>query len=113
MNPQLQTPVVLMVFNRPATTRAVFDAIAAARPRTLLIVADGPRRSRPADQRLCAEVRDIVSQVDWPCEVLTNYADSNLGCEERVVSGLNWAFSQVEEAIILEDDCLPNETFFP
>jgi hypothetical protein len=113
MNQELQTPVVFMVFNRPATTRAVFRAIAAAQPRTLLIVADGPRRSRPGDEELCEEVRAIVSQVDWPCQVLTNFADSNLGCEERVVSGITWAFSQVGEAIILEDDCLPHETFFP
>lgn len=112
MNQELQTPVVLMVFNRPATTRTVFRAIAAAQPRTLLIIADGPRRSRPADERLCEEVRAIVSQVDWSCEVLTNFADSNLGCEERVASGITWAFSQVEEAIILEDDCVPNESFF-
>jgi len=55
----------------------------------------------------------VVSNVDWGCEVLTNFSAGNLGCMQRVVSGLNWAFSLVEEAIILEDDCLPQATFFP
>jgi hypothetical protein len=76
-------------------------------------VADGPRASHPGDDQLCRQVRSIISDIDWPCEVLSNFAHSNLGCEERVVSGLNWAFDEVEEAIILEDDCLPQQTFFP
>lgn len=107
------TPVVLLVFNRPRTTRLVFDAIAKARPAQLLVVADGPRRNRVGEADLCRQVRAIVERVDWPCEVQTNFAAENLGCRERVISGLNWVFSLVEEAIILEDDCLPDPTFFP
>jgi len=61
---------------------------------------------------MCAKTRDIVRQVDWNCEVSTDYADGNMGCQKRVSSGLDWAFSLVEEAIILEDDCLPDPTFF-
>jgi hypothetical protein len=106
-------PVVLIVFNRPATTRRVFDRIAEARPAKLLIVADGPRRDRPGEEILCQDVRDIVSAVDWPCEVLTNFSPSNLGCGQRIITGLDWAFSLVEEAIVLEDDCLPDMSFFP
>jgi hypothetical protein len=103
----------LIVFNRPATTRRVFDRIAEARPAKLLIVGDGPRRDRPGEEILCQDVRDIVSAVDWPCEVLTNFSPSNLGCGQRIITGLDWAFSVVEEAIILEDDCLPDLSFFP
>jgi hypothetical protein len=108
-----QTPVVMIVFNRPRTTRMVFDAIAKIRPAKFLVVADGPRANKPGELELCAQVREIVRGVDWPCELLTNFADSNLGCQERVISGLDWVFSQVEEAIILEDDCLPDVSFFP
>ena len=108
----LKTPVVLIVFNRPALTRKVFSRVAAARPEQLLIVADGPRADRDGERERCVEVRAIVSAVDWPCRVLCNFADSNLGCRRRVISGLNWAFEQVEEAIILEDDILPDPTFF-
>jgi hypothetical protein len=109
---RLHTPVVLIVFNRPALTRRVFDAIATARPSHLLIIADGPRDARPGEKQLCDEVRKIVSSVDWPCKVDTNFSERNLGCRRRVKSGLDWVFSLVEEAIILEDDCLPNPAFF-
>lgn len=109
---QLDTPVVMIVFNRPDLTRLVFRTVAEAKPRKLFVIADGPRPSRPEDDLLCSEVRSIFKGVDWPCDVLTDFADSNLGCEQRVVSGLTWAFSQAEEAIILEDDCLPDQTFF-
>lgn len=109
----MRTSVILIVFNRPETTRRVFEAIAKARPGRLLIIADGPRKNRTGEAQLCAEVRRIVSNVDWPCQVDTNFADENMGCRRRVISGLNWAFSLVEEAIILEDDCLPDQSFFP
>jgi hypothetical protein len=109
----LSTPVVFVVFNRPKSTQIVFNAIAQAKPAHLLIVADGPRRGIADETERCQEVREIVHKVDWPCEVHTNFASENLGCQERIISGLNWAFSCVEEAIILEDDCLPHPTFFP
>lgn len=108
-----ETPVALFIFNRPDTTRRVFQAIAQVQPAKLLLIADGPRANNPSDAAACPEVRDIVSRVDWPCEVFTNFAGRNLGCQERMISGLNWVFSLVEEAIILEDDCLPDLTFFP
>ncbi|MEW5957810.1 MAG: glycosyltransferase family A protein [Chloroflexota bacterium] len=111
-NWQLQTPVAFLVFNRPDTTEQVFKAIAQTRPPQLLVVADGPRPNRPGEAEKCAAVRRIIERVDWPCEVLTNYAETNLGCGRRVSSGLDWVFETVEEAIILEDDCLPHPTFF-
>jgi len=109
---RLTTPVTLIVFNRPDTTARVFDAIRQAKPPQLLIIADGPRSNFPEDVEKCAAVRAIIEQVDWECEVLKNYTDVNLGCKQRVSSGLAWVFSVVEEAIILEDDCLPHPTFF-
>jgi hypothetical protein len=108
-----QTPVALIVFRRAHTTRRVFEAISQVRPARLLLIADGPRPDIPGEAEACQEVREIVSRVDWPCEVSTNFAEGNLGCQERIISGLNWTFSLVEEAIILEDDCLPDISFFP
>jgi hypothetical protein len=105
-------PIVFIVFNRPDHTRAVFQRIAAVRPPRLLLIADGPRNTRPAEGESCFQVRQIVKEVDWPCEVSTNFAEENLGCRKRIVTGLNWAFSQVEEAIILEDDIAPDPSFF-
>ena len=109
---QLKTPVAFIIFNRPDTTERVFAVIAKARPPKLLVVADGPRENRAGEAERCAATRAIIDRVDWDCEVLTNFSDCNLGCKRRVSSGIDWVFEQVEEAIILEDDCLPDSTFF-
>jgi len=105
-------PVAFLIFNRPDTTARVFEAIRRARPPKLLVVADGPRAGRPGEAERCAAARRIIDGVDWPCEVLKSYSDTNLGCKRRVSSGLDWVFATVEEAVILEDDCLPHPTFF-
>ena len=109
---QLKTPVAFIIFNRPDTTQQVFAEIAKARPPKLLVVADGPRSNRSGEEKCCAATRAIVEGVDWDCEVLTNYSSVNLGCKNRVASGIDWVFEKVSEAIILEDDCLPDPTFF-
>jgi hypothetical protein len=106
------TPVAFIIFNRPDVTEKVFQAIRQAQPRKLLVIADGPRADRPGEAEKCAAARAIIDQVDWECEVLTNYSDINLGCKYRVSSGIDWVFAEVEEAIILEDDCLPAPSFF-
>lgn len=111
-NWKLETPVALFIFNRPETTERVFAEIAKARPPKLLVVADGPRENRKGEVERCDAARAIIKRVDWDCEVLTNYSEVNLGCKLRVSSGIDWVFEQVEEAIILEDDCLPDPTFF-
>lgn len=108
----LSIPVALLVFNRPDTTARVFEAVRRARPQQLLLIADGPRADCPGDVLKCAEVLGIVENVDWTCEVLRNCSETNLGCKVRVSSGLDWVFGLVEHAIILEDDCLPDQTFF-
>lgn len=108
----LKIPVAFFIFNRPHTTEKVFAEIARASPPKLLIVADGPRPDRPGEGDKVAATRAIVERVDWPCEVLINYSEVNLGCKRRVSSGLDWVFETVEEAIILEDDCVPHLTFF-
>jgi hypothetical protein len=109
---RLTTPVAFFVFNRPETTRRVFERIAQARPSRLLLVADGARENRPEEAERCRQVREIISKIDWPCEVTRNFADKNLGCRARMSSGIDWVFHEVAEAIILEDDCLPDPSFF-
>lgn len=108
----MKTPVAFLIFNRSDTTQKVFEAIRQAKPPRLLVVADGPRPDRPYEVEKCAAARAVIDHVDWDCQVLTNFSDMNLGCRNRVSSGLDWVFDTVEEAIILEDDCLPHPTFF-
>ena len=105
--------IVFIVFNRPDLTKRVFDVVRGIRPRQLLLIADGPRDWKPDDAALCQATRDIVDDIDWPCEVLRKYEDQNLGCGPAVSSGIDWAFEHVAEAVILEDDCLTDPSFFP
>lgn len=107
---ELNTPIVFLIFRRPDTTQRVFERIAQAKPKQLFVVADGPRT--PDEAEKCRQTREIINQVDWDCQVYTNYADYNMGLRKRISSGLDWVFEQVEQAIILEDDCLPHPTFF-
>jgi hypothetical protein len=108
----MRAPVAFFIFNRPRVTAQVFEAIAQARPSRLLVVADGPRSEHPDDAQLVAETREVVQHVDWPCEVLTCFAEDNLGCGARFATGLDWVFANASEAVILEDDCLPDPSFF-
>ena len=105
-----ETPIAFLIFRRPDLTARVFEAIRQAQPHKLFIVADGARNESEAI--LCQQARAVTEVIDWDCEVFRNYADENLGCRKRVSSGLDWVFSKVEEAIILEDDCLPHPSFF-
>lgn len=109
---ELNTPVLFLVFNRPDTTRQVFEAIRQARPLKLYVAADGPRKSQPGEADRVAEVRNIATQVDWPCEVKTFFREENLGCKMAVSGAIDWFFENEEMGIILEDDCLPHPDFF-
>jgi hypothetical protein len=106
----IETPVVFIIFNRPDLTQIVFNSIAAVKPKKLYIIADGPRNY--TEKRLCKETRAIVKEIDWECSVSELFSDENLGLKLRISSGLDWVFSHENAAIILEDDCVPNLTFF-
>ena len=107
------TPILFLVFNRPNTTQMVFERIREVKPKYLFIGADGPRAEMKGEKELCEEVRRIVLDIDWECEVETLFRDTNLGCGQAVSQAISWFFEQVDQGIILEDDCLPEPTFFP
>lgn len=109
----MDVAVCLFVFNRPEPTARVFARIAEARPARLFLIGDGPRADVPDDEPRCARVWQILEQVDWACEVTVLRATENLGLRVRLVTGLDWLFAQTDEAIILEDDCVPHPSFFP
>ena len=111
-NYKVKSPILLLIFNRPDTTQAVFDEIKTAKPSKLYIAADGPRGSKPGEKELCQRTIESVSNIDWECEVKTLFRDENMGCKEAVSSAITWFFNHEEEGIILEDDCLPAKSFF-
>jgi hypothetical protein len=112
MEKQFNTPVLFLIFNRPDTTLRVFKAIRQVSPKYLYIAADGPRPDRIGEKEKCEATRAIIKQVDWDCEVKTLFREKNLGCGKAVSSAITWFFDNVEQGIILEDDCLPHEDFF-
>ncbi len=113
MNPSFDKPILFIIFNRPDTTKLVFEAIRNAQPKQLFIAADGPRLNNEGDIEKCKTARAVALPVDWNCEVRTLFRDTNLGCKKAVSSASGWFFQNVEEGIILEDDCLPAQSFFP
>jgi len=108
-----KTPVLLIIFNRPDKVATLISALEKVRPSRLFISADGPRAHVETDARNCAEAREAIKAISWPCEVVTNFSDANLGCKIGVSSAITWFFSKVEEGIILEDDCIPSPSFLP
>ena len=108
----MQTPVLFLIFNRPDTTKKVFEAIRKIKPKYLYIAADGARPDKEGEQELCEQTRSVIKDIDWDCELKTLLRETNLGCKKAVSSAIEWFFDNVEEGIILEDDTLPNEDFF-
>ena len=108
----LTTPVLFMIFNRPDTTQKVFNAIRQAKPKQLFVAADGPREETEGEKEKCKQARKVIEQVDWNCEVKTLFRDKNLGCKIADTFAIDWFFENVDEGIILEDDCLPSQSFF-
>jgi hypothetical protein len=108
-----ETPILFLIFNREDTAQKVFDAIRRQKPKYLFVAADGARKHKPGEAETCQRVRDIIKQVDWDCELKTLFREENLGCKLAVSSAITWFFENVEQGIILEDDCLPDPSFFP
>lgn len=106
----MNVPLLLIVFNRPLTTIKVLEAIRKARPNRLYIAADGPRDMN--DKIKCDQVRQIATAIDWKCEVRRLYRETNLGCRYGPSTAISWFFEHEQEGIILEDDCVPSQSFF-
>lgn len=109
----LATPILFLIFNRLDTTEQVLAAIRQVRPKQLFIAADGPRSARAGEGEVCEQVRNLVDAgIDWPCEVHRLYRKENMGCGLAVSTAIDWFFENVDKGIILEDDTLPDVTFF-
>lgn len=108
----LETPILFIIFNRIDTTQQVFNLIKEIKPLFLYIAADGPRLEKQGENAKCIETRNIIKQIDWNCTVKTLFLNENLGPSLAPFRFIKWFFSQVDEGIILEHDCLPNKDFF-
>ncbi len=109
---QTKSAVLFVIFNRPDTTNRVFERIRAARPARLYVAADAPRPNNAADELLCKQTRAVIDRIDWVCELKTLFNETNRGCRQGVSAAVTWFFDNEEDGIILEDDCLPSNSFF-
>lgn len=109
----LNTPILFLVFNRLEPTKKVFESIKKAQPPRIYIASDGPRKNINGEIEEVERVRNYILQnINWDCEVKTLFREKNLGCKYAVSDAISWFFKNEEQGIILEDDCLPNESFF-
>lgn len=105
-------PVMICGFNRPDCLKQVFERVREAKPAQLFLVLDAPREGRQDDVEKNNACKKVLENIDWPCEVVRDYAEKNLGCRKRMASGITNVFKHVEQCIILEDDCVPSAEFF-
>ncbi len=108
----IDTPILILIFNRPDKVRLLIERLSTLKPKYLYISADGPRTDKIGEKELCTEAQLIATTINWPCEVRTHFSVNNLGCKLAVSKGITWFFENVEAGIILEDDCIPNDSFF-
>jgi hypothetical protein len=111
-NIYLDTPILFIIFAREDSARLVFDEIKKIKPKKLYVAADGPKTGQQDEAQKCQRVRSIIDEVDWDCQVKTLFRKDNIGCKKAVSAAIDWFFENEEEGIILEDDCLPNQSFF-
>ena len=109
----MKVPVMVCGFNRPDTLKKVIQAIRLGKPSRIYVVLDAPRKNNQSDVKGCTECKKIIdTEIDWPCDVYRNYAETNMGCGKRMTTGISWVFEHEDRAIILEDDCVPHPSFF-
>ena len=106
----MKTPVVLIIYHRPQKTTNVINSLREVKPSQIFVIADGPKDKQDVEK--CKKTRDLINSIDWKCEIYKNYSPKNLGLRKRVVTGLDWVFSKVDKAIILEDDLVIDKSFY-
>ncbi len=108
----MNTPLLLLLFNRPIETSLLFEKLQKIKPKKIYISQDGPRKNNNQDESLCNEVRKIVNEKKWDYEIIEKINTKNLGCRKAVSEGIDWFFENESRGIILEDDCIPSRSFF-
>ena len=108
----MKTPILFNVFNRPDTTKKVFESIKSVKPQRLYLACDGPRQGNLNDNKKICQVKKIIEKINWECKVYKLFREENLGCKLAISEAINWFFEKEKEGIILEDDTLPSESFY-
>lgn len=105
-------PIAIIIFNRPSFVQKIYYILQEIEPKDLYIISDAARENMSGEREKVQVCRSILEDPKWNCNIHLEYAETNMGCDKRIKSGLDWLFSKVEYAIILEDDCVPDKSFF-
>ena len=105
--------VLLIAFNRPDHLTVLIDRLREVQPTRVYLAVDGARPSRAGEGELVGACQALAGAIDWPCEVNTLFREQNLGCGLGVSSAISWFFGHEERGVILEDDIIPDPSFFP
>lgn len=109
----IDIPVALIFFNRPEQFAKVFETVKKAAPSQLFLIQDGARENNEKDVENIKKCREVLKGIDWECEINEDFSQENLGCGKRIFTGLSKCFEKVDRLVILEDDCVPSQSFFP
>ena len=113
-NPFYPIPILFIFFNRKEIALESFEKIRKIKPQKLYLASDGHRESKSGEAEKVSEIRNIIlQQIDWDCDIHTLFHEANLGCADAVYQAIDWLFEKEEKGIILEDDCVVQDSFFP
>ncbi len=108
----MDTPIVIFIFKRLDTVIKIIDSIKELKPKTIYLIADGPKTSEPNQQEICNKTRQaIINYIDWDCKIKKKFSDINLGGPKNIIDGISWVFETETKAIFLEDDDLASHSF--
>ena len=110
---QIDEPLLIIGFNRPDHMRVLIERLREIEPQNIYVAIDGPRRDRPGEREKVERCRNLVDEIDWGADVQTLFQEDNLGCGLGVSTAISWFFDHEERGIILEDDIIPDPSFFP
>jgi hypothetical protein len=106
-------PVLVLFFNRSGSLARVLERVRAAGPDRVYLACDGPRGGVAGDRERVEEARRLALGMRWPMPPVTRFLPENAGCARAVSEAITWFFANEPEGIVLEDDCVPDPTFFP
>lgn len=111
---QFTTPILVIIFNRPNLVQGLFNELKKQKPKQLFVFCDGARKDKLGEIELLQQSKSIFeTQIDWNCDLKTNYLEENKGAGRAISSAIKWFFENVEQGIIFEEDCFPHQDFFP
>ena len=108
----MNTPILIITFNRPHFLKKIVSVLKKIKPKKIYFKIDGPRQGNKNDEKQILKTKKIINKIQWKCKKIVFESKKNLGSRDNPTRGIDWLFSHEKRGIILEDDCIPNKSFF-